>query len=136
MTSGEIVLVTGANTGLGLAIVKALVQSGKSYTILLGGRDINKAEAATKQLQTEFPETAIYAVQIDIAEDDSIQKLHDQISSRFGRVDVLINNAGLTLHPLLTNTPLSTYQQEHNSNRHFNPVKSPLSAKCGINPGT
>lgn len=137
MTPNEIVLITGANTGLGLETVKSLVQSNKTYTILLGGRDIAKAAAAIKQLQADFPETAsaIQAVQIDVENDESIQNLFDQISSQFGRVDVLINNAGKLLH--LSCRYLMAYtSQEHNSNLPYNLAKSLLSAKCGTNPGT
>lgn len=99
MTSNEIVLITGANTGLGLEIVKALVRSPEVYIILLGGRDIAKAEAATMQTQKEFPNsaTSIHPVQIDIEDDTSISTLVEKITSEFGRIDVLINNAG-TLH--------------------------------------
>lgn len=137
MTSNQIVLITGANTGLGLETAKSLVQSNKTYTILLGGRDIAKATAAAKQLQADFPATAsaIHAVQIDIENDASIQNLFAQISFQFGRVDVLINNAGQLLH--LSCKYLMAYTlQEHNSNQPYNLAKSLLSAKCGTNPGT
>ncbi|QDS72341.1 hypothetical protein FKW77_007929 [Venturia effusa] len=122
MTSKEIVLVTGANTGLGLAIVKALVQSGKAYTILLGGRDINKAEAATQQLQAECPEktSSIYPVQIDIEVDDSIQKLFDEISSRYGRVDTLINNAGASFDSAFQSGQITTLRETWNKSWDVN----------------
>jgi NAD(P)-dependent dehydrogenase (short-subunit alcohol dehydrogenase family) len=97
MASSEIVLITGANTGLGLETVKSLIQSTKDYTILLGGRDFAKAEAAIEQVQKEFPDSAssVHAVQVDVESDDSILKLFNQVNSQFGRVDVLINNAGV-----------------------------------------
>lgn len=96
MASNSIVLITGANAGLGFEIVKALLQSPKPYTILLGGRSLEKAKAATQQAQTEFPSSnsVIKPVQIDIESDSSITNLFDQISAEYGRVDVLINNAG------------------------------------------
>ncbi|TVY33291.1 Short-chain dehydrogenase/reductase [Lachnellula subtilissima] len=96
MASNPIVLITGANAGLGFEIVKSLLQSPKPYTILLGGRSLAKAEAATQQAQTEFSSSSsvIKPVQIDIESDSSITNLFDQISAEYGRVDVLINNAG------------------------------------------
>jgi len=99
MASTEIVLITGANTGLGLETVKSLIQSSKQYTILLAGRDLAKAQAATAQIQKDFPNSAssVHAVQIDVEDDISIQKLFDQVAAQFGRVDVLINNAGAHL---------------------------------------
>jgi NAD(P)-dependent dehydrogenase (short-subunit alcohol dehydrogenase family) len=96
MASNSIVLITGANTGIGFEIVKALLQSPKAYTILLGGRSLEKANTAAQQAQTEFASSssAIKPVQIDIESDSSITNLFDQISAQYGRVDVLINNAG------------------------------------------
>ncbi|TVY87140.1 Short-chain dehydrogenase/reductase [Lachnellula willkommii] len=96
MVSNSVVLITGANTGLGFEIVKSLLQSPKPYTILLGGRSLEKAKAAAQQAQTEFPSSnsIIKPVQIDIESDSSITNLFEQISAEYGRVDVLINNAG------------------------------------------
>jgi NADP-dependent 3-hydroxy acid dehydrogenase YdfG len=94
--STPIVFITGANTGLGLEIVKALFRSSKAYTILLGGRSIENAEAAAYQVREEYPNSSAIAVpiQIDIEDDESIEKACDYIRSHYARVDVLINNAG------------------------------------------
>jgi len=96
MSSNPIIFITGANTGLGFETVKSLCQSPKAYTILLGGRSIEKANAATKQLQNEFPNSAsiIKTVQIDIEDDDSISRAFDHVASQYGRLDILVNNAG------------------------------------------
>ena len=107
MASNPIVLITGANTGLGFEIVKSLLQSSKAYTILLGGRSLEKANAATQHAQSEFQSSSsvIKPVQIDIESDSSITKLADQITAEYGRVDVLINNAGkFSSHPLKKKT--------------------------------
>jgi len=96
MASNSIILITGANTGLGFETVKALCQSSIAYTILLGGRSLEKANTAAQQAQTEFPKSPIVikTVQIDIEDDDSISQLFEHVSSQYGRLDVLINNAG------------------------------------------
>lgn len=95
-TSKPIILITGANTGLGYETVRSLCQSDKAYTILLGGRSINKANAAAKAAQAEFPKTSsVFAtVQVDIEDDDSISQAFEHVSSKYGHLDVLINNAG------------------------------------------
>ncbi|KAJ5707207.1 hypothetical protein N7488_007008 [Penicillium malachiteum] len=91
-----IILVTGSNTGLGFEIVRALFRSPKAYTVLLGSRSEANAESVVHQLRAEFPnsETLVSPVQVDLEDDESIQKAFNYVSRQFGRVDVLINNAG------------------------------------------
>lgn len=96
MSSNPVVLITGANTGLGFETIKALWQSPKAYTILLGGRSLEKANAAAKKAQREFSESAsvVTAVQVDIEDDNSISQLFKHVEKQYGRLDILINNAG------------------------------------------
>jgi len=96
MSSNPIIFITGANTGLGFETVKSLCQSPKAYTILLGGRSIERANAAAEQLQKEFPKSAsiIKTVQVDIEDDDSISRVFEHVASQYRRVDILVNNAG------------------------------------------
>ncbi|KIX02716.1 uncharacterized protein Z518_08658 [Rhinocladiella mackenziei CBS 650.93] len=96
MASNPIVLITGANTGLGFETVKALFRSSKKYNVLLGGRSIDKANTAVQEVRAEFPQSSsvVEAVQVDIEDDGSISKFFDHVSSKYGRLDVLINNAG------------------------------------------
>jgi NAD(P)-dependent dehydrogenase (short-subunit alcohol dehydrogenase family) len=100
--SSRIVLVTGANTGLGFEIVKALSQSNATYTILVGGRDLNKAQTALSEADSAktSSSTRLEAVQIDIEDDASISSLCSHIEKQYGRLDVLINNAGTFGQPL------------------------------------
>jgi NAD(P)-dependent dehydrogenase (short-subunit alcohol dehydrogenase family) len=97
MTSLEVILVTGANTGLGFQIIRALCSSDRSYNILLAGRSLAKADEATKAATEEFPSSPskIWPIQVDIEDDNSMQKAFEETRERFGRVDTLINNAGM-----------------------------------------
>lgn len=97
MSSQEVILVTGANTGLGYEIIKALCSSDKAYNILLAGRSHSKAEEAVKSATKEFPSSAskLWPIQIDIEDDDSMQRAFEDVKSRFSRIDALINNAGM-----------------------------------------
>ena len=91
-----VVLITGANTGLGLAIVRSLCQSSTAYEILIGCRNVQKGEDAMNTIRTEVSNTTstLSVVQVDIASDESIQEAADRISTKYGQLDVLVNNAG------------------------------------------
>lgn len=97
MTEGDktIVLITGANTGIGLETVRALLRSDKRYQIILGGRDIVKAQGAVSAVKEEIEsKSEVTPIQIDTESDESIHKACDEVASKFERVDCLINNAG------------------------------------------
>jgi NADP-dependent 3-hydroxy acid dehydrogenase YdfG len=99
MGSNKIVFITGANTGIGYQIVRGLCASNQSYSILLGGRSIEKAKKAVQDVTSEFPETSskVQPVQIDIEDDGSIQAAAQFIESNFERLDALVNNAGTSV---------------------------------------
>ena len=103
MASNLVVLITGANTGLGFETVKALCRSSHAYTILLGGRSLEKANASARKAQAELPKSpsVITTVQIDIEDDDSISQAFVHVANQYGRLDVLINNAGNSCQRLL-----------------------------------
>jgi len=96
MSSNRILFITRGNAGLGFETIRSLYQSSTAYTILLGGRSIDKAIAAATAVQNEFPKSlsTVATVQIDIEDDESISKAFEHISSDYGRLDILINNAG------------------------------------------
>ncbi|KAM3078274.1 hypothetical protein ACMFMG_002431 [Clarireedia jacksonii] len=98
MASRKIVLVTGGNNGIGYEAVKALLQSSKPYHILIGSRSLEKAKVATENLQEECPETTntFETLQVDLNSDESIEKAYEQVKSKHGYIDTLINNAGAT----------------------------------------
>lgn len=96
MSSPSIVLVTGGNTGIGYETVKALLQSSKTYHVLLGSRSLEKAKSAIETLHKECPESTstVETVQVDLTSDESIEKAFEQIKASPGHIDTLVNNAG------------------------------------------
>ena len=96
MSSKTVLLITGGNTGLGYQIVRALCDSQTEYEILLGGRSMDKARKAVEDVLQEFPsaKATVSPIQIDIEDDQSIETAVSTVQQKFGRVDVLINNAG------------------------------------------
>lgn len=87
----RIALVTGANRGIGLEVVRQLARQG--MTIILGARDLEKGEAAAERLTNE--RLSVLARRLDVTDQDSINCLAAEVEREFGRLDVLINNAGI-----------------------------------------
>ena len=91
MAETKIALVTGGNRGLGLATCEALVTCG--YQVLMGCRTIEAGQRAASGIDSEL----IEVVQLDVASDKDIENLARLIETKYGRLDVLINNAGVLL---------------------------------------
>ncbi|KAJ3670268.1 hypothetical protein LUZ60_010592 [Juncus effusus] len=89
----KIAVVTGANKGIGLEICKQLLERG--VKVVLTARDKNRGQMAVKKLQQLGAENIEFH-QLDIADSASIASLKEFIENQFGRLDILINNAGVT----------------------------------------
>lgn len=87
----KIALITGANRGIGLETARQLGKLG--MTILLGARDLAKAEKAAEELRREKME--VRPIAIDVAASASIAAAAAMVETEFGRLDILINNAGV-----------------------------------------
>jgi NAD(P)-dependent dehydrogenase (short-subunit alcohol dehydrogenase family) len=86
-----IALVTGANKGIGLEICRQLAQ--KEFHVLLGSRDEARGREAATTLARKGAE--VEAVVVDLAAPATFEKTRQFIGEQFGRLDVLINNAGV-----------------------------------------
>ena len=89
----KIALITGANKGIGLETAKQL--SKKGLFVYLGSRDLQKGNAIVKNL-SESGFQNIRAIEIDVTKPDTILSAKNTIEKEQGRLDVLINNAGIS----------------------------------------
>jgi len=87
------VLITGANRSIGLELVKQL--SKKGFFVYMGTRNLKKGKMVVKQLN-EDGFTNIQPIQIDITKLDTIVAAKDQVEEEQGKLDILINNAGIS----------------------------------------
>ena len=91
---GKVVVVTGANVGIGLETAVGVAERGA--TTVLACRNQSKAEAAAKVVTQRTWNDDVHVVALDLADLASVRKAADDILSRWGRLDVLVNNAGGT----------------------------------------
>jgi NAD(P)-dependent dehydrogenase (short-subunit alcohol dehydrogenase family) len=94
---GHTVVVTGANTGIGLETAAAL--AGAGATVVLACRNLQKAAAAKTAIEARRVSGAVEVLQLDLADQRQIAAAADEARERFGRVDRLINNAGVMAIP-------------------------------------
>lgn len=91
--SPPIAIVTGASSGIGKAVALAL--AGAGYGVVLAGRRIALLEEVASQAQARQPrEAGVLCVPTDVADAAQVRHLFDATVERFGRVDLLFNNAG------------------------------------------
>ena len=90
--SNDIIVVTGANSGIGKETARAL--AAKGATTVLACRDLRKAAAAAGDLRDTTGNEKVTTVRIDLADLNSVDQACVELIDRFGRVDVLVNNAG------------------------------------------
>jgi len=91
--SGLVAVVTGANRGIGRCVADLLSKEGA--TIILACRSLENAQATQEILSDD--ERTFVAAELDVTDPVSVSTFADMMSERFGRVDILINNAGVAL---------------------------------------
>jgi protochlorophyllide reductase len=91
---GRVALITGASSGLGLESARALAAAGA--TVLLACRSLAKAEATRQEL---LGAGALDVVALDLADLESVQAAAQQVQERYGRLDLLLANAGVMAPP-------------------------------------
>lgn len=94
-------VVTGGSRGIGLAVSEELAAAGFRLAILYANREEN-AQRAAEKLRARGSDVEIY--RCDVADKAQVREVSRQILKRFGRVDVLVNNAGIAQIKLLTDT--------------------------------
>ena len=103
--TGKSVLVTGGSRGIGTAIVRAFGGAGARVAVHYG-REAERAEGLAREVGGEA-----VAFQADLARPEACAGLWDEVTARFGRVDVLVNNAGMAVSSPL-DAPLEQWVQD------------------------
>jgi NAD(P)-dependent dehydrogenase (short-subunit alcohol dehydrogenase family) len=94
--NGKVAIITGASQGIGAGLTKAYRERG--YAVIVTARSIGPSE-----------DSGIVAVEGDIADPDTAQRIVDAAIERFGRIDTLINNAGIYIGKPFTDYTLQDF---------------------------
>jgi NAD(P)-dependent dehydrogenase (short-subunit alcohol dehydrogenase family) len=87
--NGRVALVSGGNRGIGFEICRQLAE--RHIAVILGSRD----DAGGKEAAANLPENVV-ARQLDVADEESVDRLASFVEEEFGRLDILVNNAGIS----------------------------------------
>jgi NAD(P)-dependent dehydrogenase (short-subunit alcohol dehydrogenase family) len=104
MTANKIALITGANKGIGFETARQLGVLG--MTVLAGARDEARGQAAQASLRADGIDA--HAIALDVTDDTSVQEAAKRIEAEYGRLDVLVNNAGAATISRVRSTPSTT----------------------------
>ncbi|HUG37762.1 MAG TPA: 3-oxoacyl-[acyl-carrier-protein] reductase [Candidatus Limnocylindrales bacterium] len=110
--AGRVAIVTGGTRGIGLATARLLAEDGAS--VVVSGRDAARLDAAARELEA-YGGGAL-AVNADAAKREDADRLVEATRERFGRIDVLVNNAGMTRDQLLVRMKDDDWEQVMDTN--------------------
>jgi NAD(P)-dependent dehydrogenase (short-subunit alcohol dehydrogenase family) len=92
---GKVAVVTGGSRGIGLAIARALLS--EACSVVITGRDQQRLEGAAAVLGRESSGSGrVLAVECDVRDNEAVTRLFATVAREFGRLDVLVNNAGIS----------------------------------------
>lgn len=106
--NGQVALIIGGNRGLGLSMAQALAEAGAAISI--AARDTKVNQAAVKQLQEHYS-VEVISNYCDVTEEASIQEVVDKTIQQFGKIDILINSAGINIRGSIEDLSVSDFNK-------------------------
>ncbi|CAI1697983.1 3-oxoacyl-[acyl-carrier-protein] reductase FabG [Serratia fonticola] len=106
----RVAVVTGGSSGIGFETLRLLLAEGAKVAFC--GRNQDKLASAEASLREEFPQAEILALRCDVLDAEQVAKFAEQVSTHFGAVDMLINNAGQGFVAHFDQTPREAWLHE------------------------
>ncbi|MGM0565780.1 MAG: SDR family oxidoreductase [Bacteroidota bacterium] len=103
----KVVIVTGASSGIGAALSELYVKRG--YHVVMAARNLEKLENLADKLNNE--KGSVFAVKTDVSKEVDCKSLIDKAIEKYGRIDVLINNAGISMRAMFKDLDLDVIRQ-------------------------
>ncbi|ARK28421.1 SDR family oxidoreductase [Halalkalibacter krulwichiae] len=110
----QIVLITGSSSGFGYLTTLELAKRG--YLVIATMRDLTKKTALIHQAKQLNITENIITIQLDVTDETQLQKLEDTIKQRFGKIDILINNAGYSVGGVTEQIDVNTWKAQLETN--------------------
>jgi len=104
-----VVLITGSNKGIGLAIAELFARSGYNSDIIITSRNLENGNKTLKTLQEKYPNSKFALHQLDINDQQSRSEIINWAKSKYGKINVLLNNAGFAYK--FTDTHIPAYKR-------------------------
>jgi len=105
---GHVALIVGGNRGLGLSMARALAEAGASISI--AARDEKVSEKAVEELLAEF-NVGCSHVYCNVTDEQSVRAAVQKTVERFGKIDILINSAGINIRGAIENLSLEEFNK-------------------------
>ncbi|WP_166824618.1 SDR family NAD(P)-dependent oxidoreductase [Thalassoroseus pseudoceratinae] len=110
---GKSAIITGGSKGLGQAMAAGLASAGAN--VLLTSRHEDEAKAAAEEIAKDFGQEAVGMV-ADVTDPEDVQEMTERALDEFGRIDILINNAGINIRGAIDELSFEQFQQVQDTN--------------------
>ena len=90
----KVAIITGASRGIGFAIAEAFVREGAKVAVC--GSRLSSAEKAVSILREKYPQAEMLPIGVNVNDTEEIKSMVSDVVSKWGRIDALVNNAGVT----------------------------------------
>mgnify|MGYP001626186027 CR=1 FL=1 len=110
----KVAIVTGGARGIGFAIASRFAKEGAKVAIL--DVDKAKAEEAVRKIKEEVKEADVIAIQADVSDVESVKKGVENVVNKFGKIDILVNNAAIYLGKPFHEEPLEYWEKQFRIN--------------------
>ncbi|WP_339683253.1 SDR family oxidoreductase [Gimesia maris] len=111
--TGRVAIITGGSKGLGSAMAEGLASAGAN--LLLTSRNQDEVEATAAQIQSDYGNKVI-GMAADVTDPDQVTAMTERAISEFGKIDILINNAGINIRGPIDDITLEEFQDVQNVN--------------------
>jgi NAD(P)-dependent dehydrogenase (short-subunit alcohol dehydrogenase family) len=95
--SGKIAIVTGSSSGIGYEAARILAK--KNATVIIAVRNLEKGEYARSKIKSENPDANLDIIKLDLADLSLVKSFVNEFKSKYNKLDMLINNAGVMIPP-------------------------------------